>query len=99
MVSNLSYSTRSLSNPILNSEKIKKDKENIKKDINTALDEIDELGFIHGDTRLDNIGVQNINGNYRYVLFDFGATIVKNGSSRNTETDRKDLLRSINFFL
>ena len=86
-------------NPILDSKKVKNDKKNIKEDINSALDEIDELGFIHGDTRLDNIGVK-INGNkYIYILFDFGATNNKQESVRNTNNDRDDLSNSIKKFL
>lgn len=86
-------------NPILNSEKVKNDKEIIKENINSALDEIDELGFVHGDTRLDNIGVKINNGEYYYILFDFGATNIKQESVRNTNNDRDDLLNSIKKFL
>tara|TARA_Y100000991_G_scaffold214346_1_gene201875 strand:- start:1063 stop:1722 length:660 start_codon:yes stop_codon:yes gene_type:complete len=86
-------------NPILNSEKIKNDKEIIKENINNALDEIDELGFVHGDTRLDNIGVKINENKYTYILFDFGATNIKQESVRNTNNDRDDLLNSIKKFL
>ena len=86
-------------NPILNNEKVKKDKEKIEKNINSALDEIDELGFVHGDTRLDNIGVKINENKYTYILFDFGATNIKNESIGNSNNDKNDLIKSINLFL
>ena len=81
-------------NPVLDIKKI--NKENIIKDIYTALDEIDESGFIQGDARLDNIGVTIKGNTYTYVIFDFGATTKKNETQRNTENDKKDLIKSIN---
>ena len=86
-------------NPILNSDKIKGDIENLRIQINKALDEIDELGFIHGDTRLDNIGVEIKDNKYNYILFDFGATVNKNESLRSTDYDRMDLDKSIKLYL
>ena len=86
-------------NPILNSDKIKGDIENLRIQINKALDEIDELGFIHGDTRLDNIGVEIKDNKYNYILFDFGATVNKNESLRSTDYDRMDLDNSIKLYL
>jgi tRNA A-37 threonylcarbamoyl transferase component Bud32 len=41
--------------------------DNMKRDINIALNGLHQKGIIHGDTRIDNIGFYND----RYILFDF----------------------------
>ena len=45
------------------------DQEKLRLDISSALDKLEQVGYIHNDTRLDNIGV---NSEGDFVLFDFG---------------------------
>ena len=80
-------------NPLLDKKKIIKDK--LIEDIDSALNEIDENGYIQGDARLDNVGVEINDNEYIYVIFDFGATTKKSETSRNTEGDKRDFRNSV----
>ena len=78
-------------NKELNMERIYEDYRSgrIDNHIHNALKKIHDIEFIHGDTRLDNIGIKQLDtGEYQYVLFDFGASLFNDDN--NPEKYRND---------
>jgi len=49
-------------------------KEDLYNQISLALSKIHEIGYIHNDVSLDNIGYKFVNGKYIFIIFDFGAS-------------------------
>ena len=43
---------------------------------------IHEIQFSHGDTRLDNIGIRQLDEEYQYILFDFGASLFNDDNNQ-----------------
>ena len=61
----------------------------------SGLSVIHSLGYIHNDVTFDNIGVVKENDtNYRYVLFDFGASKLSN----NFQNDYESYFKSKNYY-